>query len=142
MENVKNLTNAINLLLAAKTIKGTSFVGLRNYENKQGEKSNQTIIAGITYENCLVSDFNTLQVNKENVYETLSKKYNNVILDKAYLEVYESLEKRLSSPEIKEALRQQNDSTIMRSDAQIDAYTHIAKGIKINKETKLIHVLG
>jgi hypothetical protein len=30
MENVKNLTNAINLLLAAKTIKGTSFVGLRN----------------------------------------------------------------------------------------------------------------
>jgi hypothetical protein len=27
----------------------------------------------------------------------------------------------------------------MRSDAQIDAYTHIAKGIKINK-TKLIHV--
>jgi hypothetical protein len=36
MENV-NLTNAINLLLAAKTIKGTSFVGLRNYENKQGE---------------------------------------------------------------------------------------------------------
>jgi hypothetical protein len=33
MENVKNLTNAINIL-AAKTIKGT-FVGLRNYENKQ-----------------------------------------------------------------------------------------------------------
>jgi hypothetical protein len=95
MENVKNLTNAINLLLAAKTIKGTSFVGLRNYENKQGEKSNQTIIAGITYENCLVS-FNTLQVNKENVYETLSKKYNNVILDKHLDEVYESLEK--SSP--------------------------------------------
>jgi hypothetical protein len=30
----------------------------------------------------------------------------------------------------------------MRSDAQIDAYTHIAKGIKINKETKLIHVFG
>jgi hypothetical protein len=28
----------INLLLAAKTIKGTSFVGLRNYENKQGGK--------------------------------------------------------------------------------------------------------
>jgi hypothetical protein len=27
----------------------------------------------------------------------------------------------------------------MRSDAQIDAYTHIAKGIKI-KKTKLIHV--
>jgi hypothetical protein len=62
------------------------------------EKSNQTIIAGITYENCLVR-INTLQVkNKENVYETLSKKYNNVILDKAYLEVYESLEKKTFKP--------------------------------------------
>jgi hypothetical protein len=47
MENVKIL-QMINLLLAAKTIKG--FFCLLN---KQGKKSNQTIIAGITYENCL-----------------------------------------------------------------------------------------
>jgi len=113
MENVKNLDKAISLIVAAHTIKGTAFVGLRDYVNKQ-----------------------------EIVLDKLSKKYPQPLLDKAYFELYESLEKRLSSPEIKEELRKQNDSTIARSDAQIDAYIHITKGVKIHKETELLHVFG
>jgi hypothetical protein len=53
MENVKNLTNAINLL-AAKTIKGTSFVGLRTKQTRRKIKPNN--YSGYYYENCLVSD--------------------------------------------------------------------------------------
>lgn len=139
---MKTLVENLGLVLVAKTIKGTSYVGIRNYENKQGEVSNQTIIAGITYENCLVNDFKVLQEKQNEVFETLQKDFPIELIETAYKNVYTSLEKRLSSEEVKEALRQQNDKTIMLSDAQKDAYVHITKGIKVNKETNQIHVFG
>ena len=137
METKKNTVIAI-----AKTIKGTSFIGVRGYENKEGEISNQTIVAGITYENCLVNDFKVLQENKAIIFETLLKSYPNELIVKAYDNVFTSLDKRLSSEEVKQALRLENDKTIKLSDAQIDAYTHITKGIKLNKETQLLHIFG
>ena len=139
------MTNSVKnsvVVAVAKTIKSTSFVGIRNYENKQGEVSNQTIIAGITYENCLLNDFKVLQENQNKIFEVLGKDHENELIEKAYKNLYDSLEKRLSSEEVKEALRQQNDKTIMLSDAQKDAYVHITKGIKVNKETNQIHVFG
>ena len=133
---------ATKLLVAAKTIKGTSFIGIRNYENKQGEISNQTIIAGITYENCLINDFKVLRENKDKVFDILQKNYSTELVETAYNNVYVSLEKRLSSDEVKEALRQQNDKTIGLSDAQKDAYIHLTKGVKLHIETMQIHVFG
>lgn len=139
---MKTLLENIALVLTAKQIKGTSFIGLRGYTNKQGEVSNQTIVAGITYENCLLNDFKVLQENQNKVFETLQKDFPIELIETAYKNVYTSLEKRLSSEEVKEALRQQNDKTIILSDAQKDAYVHITKGIKVNKETNQIHVFG
>lgn len=139
---MKTLLENITLVLTAKQIKGSSFIGLRGYTNKQGEVSNQTIVAGITYENCLLNDFKVLQENQNKVFEVLGKDHANELIEKAYKNLYDSLEKRLSSEEVKEALRQQNDKTIMLSDAQKDAYVHITKGIKVNKETNQIHVFG
>lgn len=130
------------VVAVAKTIKSTSFVGIRNYENKQGEVSNQTIIAGITYENCLLNDFKVLKEKQNEIFENFEKDYSNELILTAYSNLYNSLEKRLSSEEVKEALRQQNDKTIALSDAQIDAYTHLAKGVKQNKETNQIHIFG
>jgi hypothetical protein len=130
------------LILAAKTIKGTSFIGIRNYANKQGEVSNQTIIAGITYENCLLNDFKVLQENKDKVFGILQKDYSTELVETAYNNVYVSLEKRLSSDEVKEALRQQNDKTIGLSDGQKNAYIHLTKGVKLHIETMQIHVFG
>jgi hypothetical protein len=139
---MKTLTQNISLVLTAKTIKGTSFVGIRNYENKQLEISNQTILVGITYENCLVHDFNALKESKETVFAELSKKYPIALIELAFAKVYDSLEKRLSSEDVKEKLRLENDTTIARSDAQINAYTRISKGIKIHKESDKLHVFG
>ena len=133
---------AAKLLVAAKTIKGTSFIGIRNYANKQGEVSNQTIIAGITYENCLINDFKVLQENKDKVFGILQKDYSTELVETAYNNVYVSLEKRLSSDEVKEALRQQNDKTIGLSDAQKDAYINLTKGVKLHIETMQLHVFG
>ena len=136
------MLTASKLLIAAKTIKGTSFIGIRNYENKQGEISNQTILAGITYENCLINDFKVLQENKDKVFGILQKDYSTELVETAYNNVYVSLEKRLSSDEVKEALRQQNDKTIGLSDAQKDAYIHLTKGVKLHIETMQLHVFG
>lgn len=130
------------LIASAKTINGTSFVGIRNYTNKQGEESNQTILAGYSLENALQSDFLSLQENKDKIFEALTQQYGGTLVNQAYTELFESLEKRLSSPEVKEKLRAENDQTIKRSDAQIDAYIQLAKGVKQNKESNEIHVFG
>lgn len=143
MTNPTKLDRALELLAVAKTIKGTTFIGLRNYQNKQGEKSNQTIIAGITYENCLVTDFATLQAKKDEIFEAMTKKsFDKAIIEQAYIELYESLEKRLSSDEVKEELRKQGDATLMRSDAQKNAYIWLTKGVKLCKESTELHIFG
>jgi len=135
-------TQTNSVVAVAKTIKSTSFVGVRNYENKQGEISNQTILAGISYENCLLSDFKVLQEKQKEVFVILQKEFSKEVIEKAYQNVFTSLEKRLSSEEVKEALRLENDKTIALSDAQINAYKHLAKGVKMNKETLQIHIFG
>jgi len=43
---MKNLNREIGTIVKTKTIKGTSFVGVRAYENKQEEISNQTLLVG------------------------------------------------------------------------------------------------
>lgn len=139
---MKTLGQNLELVASAKTIKGTSFVGIANYTNGKGEVSNQTIVSGITYENCLLNDFNVLQQKQNEVFETLQKSYSIELIEKAYNNILTSLEKRLSSEEVKEALRQQNDNTIKLSDAQKDAYLHIAKGIKLHIETQKLHIFG
>jgi len=139
---MKNLDNVLDLILSAKTIKGTSFVGVRNYTNAQGEVSNQTMIAGISYERVLLNDFNSLVENKVEIFKALANKFSAELIEKAYTELFVSLEKRLSSEEVKEVLRRENDATILRSDAQIDAYIHITKGVKLHKDTNQIHVFG
>lgn len=137
METKKNV-----LVAVAKTIKGTSFIGVKNYENTQGEVSNQTILAGISYENALNSDFTALKENRQMVFDTLLENYPFELVKEAYKNVYESLEKRTSSPEFKEKLRLENDPTIKRSDAQINAYNHIAKGVKVHKDTDKVFIFG
>lgn len=135
-------TQTNSVVAVAKTIKSTSFVGIRNYANKQGEISNQTILAGISYENCLLNDFKVLQEKEKELFVILQNEYSKEVIEKAYQNVFTSLEKRLSSEEVKEVLRLENDKTIALSDAQINAYKHLAKGVKMNKETLQIHIFG
>jgi len=150
MENLSNEKN-VKLLVTAKTIKGTSFVGVRGYENKQGEVSNYTINVGITYENVLKNDFNSLKEKQNLIIEKLEKDYEliliekaykEILIEKAYKEIYTSLEKRLSDEQIKEQLRAENDKTIAQSDAQINAYISLAKGVKLHKDSLQLHVFG
>jgi len=132
----------LKLLVTAKTIKGTSFVGVRDYQNTQGEVSNYTINVGFTYENVLTHDFTNLKNKQKEVLTILKKSYPIAVIKQAYSEVYNSLEKRLSDEQTKAELRAENDETIARSDAQINAYINLAKGVKLHKDTMQLHVFG
>lgn len=132
----------VKLVVTAKTIKGTSFVGLREYSNAQGEVSNYTINAGISYFNVLTSDYQKLINIQNDIVDVLKKQYPIAVVEKAYYEILTSLEKRLSDEETKEQLRAEGDKTIAQSDAQINAYINLAKGVKLHKDTMQLHVFG
>lgn len=139
---MKNSVRNLVLKAVAKTIKGTTFVGIREYENKQGEVSNYTLLVGINFENVLIHDFKALQEKQIEMFLELEKTHDKNIVFEAYNKVYDSLEKRLSDEQTKENLRLQGDSTINASDAQKDAFKYIAKGVKQHLETKELHIFG
>jgi len=130
--------NNVATLVACKTIKGTSFVGVQNYTNTQGEVSNQTFIVGISYANLLENDLKTLQAFD---IKPLIAKYDKEIVASAYGELLTSLIKRTASELEKEVLRASNDSTIKRSDAQSEAYVNVAKGLKMKDNDLYIYGL-
>ena len=133
----KTLSN-VATMVACKTIKGTSFVGVRNYENSKDELSNQTFLVGINYVNLLEADLKTLKTFD---IKPLIEKYDKEIVTKAYTELLNSLIKRTASELEKAILRAANDSTINRSDAQSDAYEHVAKGLKTKDNDLYIYGL-
>ena len=135
---IKKQIENIATIVACKTINGTSFVGVRNYENSKGEVSNQTFLVGINYGKLLENDLKTLQAFD---ILPLVKKYDKETVSKAYAELLVSLTKRTASEFEKEILREANDSTIKRSDAQSDAYTPVAKGLKAKDKCLFIYGL-
>lgn len=135
----KNINDKFATLVACKTIKGTTFVGVRNYENKQGEISNQTFLVGINYGKLLENDLKTLQAFD---IAPLIEKYDKEIVTKAYTELISSLVKRTASEMEKDVLRELEDVTIKRSDAQSDAYVNVAKGLKAKDNDLYIYGLS
>lgn len=125
--SIQETLRGIKTLVAVKTIKGTSFVSVRNYENKDGEVSNQTFLVGVDFQNILKSDLETLKAFD---IQPLLADHSKEVVMQAYEELLTSLVKRTASEEDKEELRKANDSTMNRSDAQSDAFVHVAKGLK------------
>ena len=133
----------IKTLVTAKTIKGTTFVGVRGYLNRYNELSNQTFLAGVSYANLLNNDLVKLTSNEvKKQVVSLYATNDKALVKKAYNELVTSLKKRTSSEKEKEQLRANNDKTIKLSDAQINAYTQLAKGVKINDESNEVYVFG
>ena len=129
----------LKTLVSVKNIKGASFIGIRGYENKQGEISDYTLLANVSYENMLVNDLRKLvDLDLTNLFE----KYELDLVQKPYGELLESYTKRLSDETTKIKLLAQGDETIVRSQAQFDAYINLGNGLRINKETNELHVYG
>lgn len=142
MENTKTTLQNALLLVTAKKIKNNHYVGVRDYVNKQGEKSNYLINSGVSYLKILNDDLASLNHLKFAIFEILQKTYSTELIEQAFNNVLTSLHKRLADEETKELLRAEGDKTIAQSDAQIDAYINLATGVKLHKESLKIHVYG
>lgn len=138
MNTIEKKLQNIETLVAVKSINGTSFVGVRNYENSKGEISNQTFLVGINYVKLLENDLETL---KNFDFKPLFKEHNYKLVKEAYQELLTSLTKRTASELEKAILRANNDKTIKQSDAQINAYEQVAKGLKSKDENLYIYGL-
>jgi hypothetical protein len=130
----------LKTLVSVKSLKGTSYVGIRGYENSKGEISDFTLLANISYYNMLVNDLKKLvELDLTNLFA----KYENLeLVQKPYNELLESYTKRLSDEQTKETLLALGDSTIKRSVAQSEVYVNLGNGIRIHKETNELHVYG
>lgn len=111
--------------------KGASLVGLRNYETKTGEVSNYRVSA---YSNAFAvrkaHEKEALScVNTSTMIEALSEHESEHVLQ-AYNELVKA---RSESPDL---------STTLRSQAQIDAYTHKGGGIKEHDESESVKIQG
>ena len=137
-EAAKQETKKLITKVVVKTIKGTSFVGVREYQNKEGEVSNQTFLVGFDYENMLKNDLAKL---KSFDLAKLGESVNKEVAQKALTELIESLEKRLSSDENKAKLLSEGDKTMILSEAQKNAYIHICKGLKMQNDDLYIYGL-
>lgn len=112
-----------SILVVAKTIKGATFVSVRNYENKEGEISNQIFVTNIKYENCVKHD---LEVIESTDVHTLGLNFSTELLDKAKEELIKSLTKPSEN----------------HSNGQKDAYTYLEKGVKQHNETGTYYITG
>lgn len=138
MNALNETLRAIKTIIIAKSIKGTSFIGIREYINQQGEMSNQTLLVGYNY-------INVLEMDKHRLCSAditpVIQKYGEAVANEALDELLDSLTKRTADEKEKEALRKIGDATIKASDAQLNAYTTVAKGVRLHNDGTL-HVTG
>lgn len=133
------MNKELAVIVAVKTIRGTSFVGVRNYRNKKAnELSNQTFLVGADYQEMLKKDLEDLQ--KFDL--ACMGNYPQAEVLKGYNELIDSLVKRLSDDKTKAALLAAGDKTIKASVAQQEAFVHVGKGLKVGVESKDLYLYG
>lgn len=116
LQVINNLTNAL-----AKSPTGVSFVSIKGYTNSYGEVSNNVVNVGASLTNSKAKDIETLQS-----LDVTTLGGDSILLEKARVELINSFIKP-------------NEN---RSQGQIDAYTIVAKGIKVHNETGEIYIFG
>ena len=110
--------------IIAKTIKGTSFVGVRNYTNSKGEISNQTFLVGADYGKAKNADIET--VRNFNISPLISEQLSETLLIEAKNAILKGLEKPSTS----------------HSEAQANTYETLTTGLKRHIDNDTIHLVG
>ena len=115
----------LQLIVAAQQIEGESYIKIQNYENSSGEIATHTILVNYDAQEIKKSDIAKLNAFSPTAYSEVSQIPVNV-LTQAKKELLESL----SKPHTK------------RSNAQNEAYSYIAPGLKVHKESSQLYVSG
>lgn len=126
METINNSTISIQVItnlikVLSKSPTGVSFVSIKGYKNSFGEVSNNLVNVGASLTNAKAKDITALQS-----LDVTTLNGDSILLEKARVELINSF----INP---------NEN---RSQGQIDAYTIVAKGIKVHNETGEIYIFG
>lgn len=121
-KQIKEMVNMVDV------IKGVSFVSLI-YTNSHGERSKYVVNVGIKHNRVLERDLTKILELRTSLFPTLSEKYGEKVTLAAFDEMEKSVVKSL-------------EGTNDRAQAQIDAYVHINAGIKLNLESRDLHLYG
>jgi hypothetical protein len=126
METINKSTIAIQVItnlskVLAKSPTGVSLVSIKGYTNSFGEVSNNLVNVGASLTNAKAKDVTTLQS-----LDVTTLGGDSILLEKARVELINSF----VNP---------NEN---RSQGQIDAYTIVAKGIKVHNESGEIYIFG
>ena len=118
-----------------ESLKGTSFIGIREYTNKFGKVANVNLLTNVNTMNAKKNDLQKLLAITEANLVALAFK-TGIKLDTfkvALSEMIASGEKNVSSD--------LSDHTA-QSQGQIDAYIHLAPGVKLHKDSMNVFIDG
>jgi len=129
--NLNNRDERVKAILAKCILmNGSSFVGIRGYENSKGEVSNHVIIANFNYGNAVAKDLTKLKGATAEDIENITKSGYSAEL------VKEAISKMIASFE-----KNQNPKTASnQSVAQKETYTKITDCIKMHNETGKLYI--
>jgi hypothetical protein len=116
-------------------LKSSSFIGIKNYQNKYDEIANINLLTNVNTEEAKRKDLETLKSLTDSDLEDINVS-NNIELEtvkKAHEELIASAEKNLN----KDLNERSNQSK-----GQVDAYISLNKAVKMHKETMDIFVTG
>lgn len=126
-----------NLINKFASLKGAKFIGIKGYENKQGEIADLSVLVNFNYHNVKVNDFEKLKAFTVKDLNKLAadKGLNAETMFKAHSELLTSAEKNLS---------ENKEDHTAQSQAQEDAYFHIdgVHGLKVHKDTMTVYIVG
>jgi hypothetical protein len=139
----KLVKQLIAFLTVTNAITGVSFVSIRGYKNSSGEVANHLINIGATLKGARAKDL--IELKKINLKEFILKTFNDInrpdysleLLQKAYIEVYNSLVP-INGKNYDGTTKVQST----RSFAQTDAYEVINPNIKVHKEYNRLYIYG
>jgi hypothetical protein len=117
-----------------ENLNGAKFITLNGYISEAGEIANHNILVNINVMNAKKTDNATLHNTKvEVISEKSAKTFALDILNLALSEMIISSDKNIS---------ENIEDRTAQSQAQTEAYIQIGKGLKLHKETGLIHIFG
>ena|ERR1035437_7967979 len=117
-----------------ENLNGAKFINLNGYINEAGEVANHNILVNINVMNAKKTDNETLHnTNVEVISKKSAKTFALDIFNLALSEMIISSDKNIS---------ENKEDRTAQSQAQTDAYIQIGKGLKLHKETGLIHIFG
>lgn len=124
----------IDFITKTNNIKGCSFATIKNYTNSHGEVANHKINLGASLQSAKAKDLKALK-ELDIIEFAKTSKFSLELLQKAYINVYNSLVK-IGNKKYDGTIKEKSN----RSYAQTNAYTVINNSLKIHNDFERLYI--